>query len=137
LASRSPDPHDPRPGLVLLLGGAKSGKSRHAQNLAGPFATLIATAEARDEEMAERIARHRAERPPTWEILEEPLDLAGALTKARYPTVVVDCLTLWVSNLLEKGLDPLEEAKRFLEALFAPRSNEARSCKDLCVRARV
>ena len=125
LASRSPDPHDPRPGLVLLLGGAKSGKSRHAQNLAGPFATLIATAEARDEEMAERIARHRAERPPTWEILEEPLDLAGALTKARYPTVVVDCLTLWVSNLLEKGLDPLEEAKRFLEALFAPRSNEA------------
>lgn len=119
---QSPGPKPPQPGpgpgLVLLLGGAKSGKSRHAQNLAGPFATLIATAEARDEEMAERVARHRAERPPTWETLEEPLDLVGALAKARYPTVVVDCLTLWVSNLLEKGLDPLEEARRALEALL-------------------
>ncbi len=118
--SPGPEPPEPSPGpgLVLLLGGAKSGKSRHAQNLAGPFATLIATAEARDDEMAERIARHRAERPPTWETLEEPLDLVGALAKARYPTVVVDCLTLWVSNLLEKGLDPLEEARRALEALL-------------------
>ncbi|TBH17607.1 cobyric acid synthase [Thermus thermamylovorans] len=112
----SPDPPPP-PGLVLLLGGAKSGKSRFAQRLAGPFATLIATAEARDEEMAERIARHRAERPPTWETLEEPRDLAGALRRARHPTVVVDCLTLWVANLLEGGLDPLAEAGRFLEAV--------------------
>ncbi|WP_448568679.1 cobyric acid synthase [Thermus sp.] len=110
-----PDP-PPRPGLVLVLGGAKSGKSRFAQSLAGPFATLIATAEARDAEMAERIARHRAERPPTWETLEEPLDLVGALSRARHPTVVVDCLTLWVANLMEKGLDPLAEAQRLLEA---------------------
>jgi adenosylcobyric acid synthase len=107
----------PPPGLVLLLGGAKSGKSRHAQRLAGPFATLIATAEARDEEMAEKIRRHKEERPPTWETLEEPLDLARALEEARHPTVVVDCLTLWVANLLERGLDPLEETERFLEAV--------------------
>uniref|UniRef100_A0A7V4A059 Cobyric acid synthase n=2 Tax=Thermus tengchongensis TaxID=1214928 RepID=A0A7V4A059_9DEIN len=117
----SPDP-PPRPGLVLLLGGARSGKSRRAQELAGPFATLIATAEARDDEMAERIARHRAERPPTWETLEEPVDLAGALLEARHPTVVVDCLTLWVANLLERSLDPIWEAKRFLEAI--PRSGK-------------
>ncbi|MCS6868812.1 cobyric acid synthase [Thermus sp.] len=112
---QAPDP-PPAPGLVLLLGGARSGKSRQAQRLAGPFATLIATAEARDGEMAERIARHRAERPPTWETLEEPLDLVGALARAQHPVVVVDCLTLWVSNLLERGLDPLAEAGRFLKA---------------------
>lgn len=107
----------PPPGLILLLGGARSGKSRHAQRLAGPWATLIATAEARDGEMAERIARHQAERPPTWETLEEPLDLVEALKRARYPTVVVDCVTLWVSNLLERDRDPLAEARQFLEAV--------------------
>ncbi|GAA6756811.1 cobyric acid synthase [Thermus thalpophilus] len=115
-SAKPPDPPPP-PGLVLLLGGAKSGKSRFAQRLAGPYAALIATAEPRDEEMAERIRRHREERPPTWETLEEPLALAEALTRARHPTVVVDCLTLWVSNLLEHGLDPLEEAERFLRAV--------------------
>jgi adenosylcobyric acid synthase len=67
--------------------------------------------------MAERIARHQAERPPTWETLEEPLDLAGALKRARHPTVVVDCLTLWVANLLERGLDPVAEALGLLEAI--------------------
>lgn len=113
---QSPDP-PPAPGLVLLLGGARSGKSRLAQRMAGPFTTLIATAEARDEEMAERIARHQRERPLTWETLEEPLDLAGALWRARYGVVVVDCLTLWVANLLEAGLDPLKEAERFLQAV--------------------
>jgi adenosylcobyric acid synthase len=119
--SPAPSPPDPppKPGLVLVLGGAKSGKSRFAQSLAGPFATLIATAEAWDEEMAERIARHRAERPPTWETLEEPLDLVGALSRARHPTVVVDCLTLWVANLMERDLDPLAEAQRLLEAALA------------------
>jgi adenosylcobyric acid synthase len=67
--------------------------------------------------MAERIARHQAERPPTWETLEEPLDLVEALKRARYPTVVVDCVTLWVSNLLERDRDPLAEARQFLEAV--------------------
>ncbi len=109
----------PPPGLTLLLGGARSGKSRLAQRLAGPFATLVATAEPRDQEMEARIARHRAQRPPTWETIEEPLNLVEALGRARHPTVVVDYLTLWVANLMEKGLDPLAEAKRFLEAVDA------------------
>jgi adenosylcobyric acid synthase len=113
---QAPDPPPPPRGAPPL-GGARSGKSRLAQRLAGPFATLIATAEARDEEMAERIAHHRRERPPTWETLEEPLDLVGALGRARHGVVVVDCLTLWVANLLEAGLDPLEEAERFLQAV--------------------
>ncbi len=117
-APRPPDPPKD-PGLVLLLGGARSGKSRLAQRLAGPFATLVATAEARDEEMRARIRRHQAERPPSWETLEEPLDLLGALERARHPVVVVDCLTLWVSNLMEHGLDPLQEASRFLEGVKA------------------
>jgi adenosyl cobinamide kinase/adenosyl cobinamide phosphate guanylyltransferase len=92
--------------LTLLLGGARSGKSAATQRLAEAEApvTLIATAEALDEEMAERIRQHREARPASWRTLEEPLDLLGALAQvAGDETVVVDCLTLWVSNLLGKG----------------------------------
>lgn len=94
--------------LVFMLGGARSGKSRLANLMAartgGPV-TFIATAEPRDREMEERIARHRDERPASWRTIEEPLDLLGALGQA-VPTdiVIVDCLTLWVSNLLEAGI---------------------------------
>lgn len=92
----------------LILGGARSGKSRHAQNQAVNSrlpVTLIATAQARDEEMAARIARHQAERPVDWHSLEEPLHLAAALrrTAAAGRCVLVDCLTLWLLNLLEAG----------------------------------
>jgi adenosyl cobinamide kinase/adenosyl cobinamide phosphate guanylyltransferase len=91
--------------LVVLLGGARSGKSRLAQQLAaatGSPVTVVATATAGDREMADRIAAHRAERPPDWSTVEEPLDLSGAL-EAVSPrdTVIVDCLTLWVANLIE------------------------------------
>jgi adenosylcobinamide kinase / adenosylcobinamide-phosphate guanylyltransferase len=94
--------------LVLLLGGARSGKSALAvercRRWDGPV-TLIATGEAGDEEMAERIARHRAERPASWRALEEPLDLAGALARVEDgAAVVVDCLSLWVANLLGRGV---------------------------------
>lgn len=93
--------------LTLLLGGARSGKStlavRRACAFDGPV-VFVATAEARDGEMAERIARHRAERPATWDVVEAPLDLAGALTVAALNAcVVVDCLSLWVANLAEQG----------------------------------
>lgn len=93
--------------LTLLLGGARSGKSalavRLAQRDGGPV-TFVATAEARDAEMAARIARHRAERPAGWRTVEAPLDLPGALTAAPAGAcVVVDCLGLWVANLLEAG----------------------------------
>jgi adenosyl cobinamide kinase/adenosyl cobinamide phosphate guanylyltransferase len=94
--------------LTLLLGGARSGKSALAQRLAvhwgGPV-TVVATGQARDAEMAERVARHRAARPAGWTTVEEPLELEAALVAAAGDAcVVVDCLTLWVSNLLEQGL---------------------------------
>jgi adenosyl cobinamide kinase/adenosyl cobinamide phosphate guanylyltransferase len=90
--------------LVVLLGGARSGKSALAVRLAGEAATLIATATAGDAEMEERIRRHRAERPAAWTTIEEPIDLAAALgSVGAGQAVVVDCLSLWVSNLMEAG----------------------------------
>jgi len=91
-------------GYVLLLGGARSGKSDLACRLAaesGRDVTLIATATAGDAEMAERIERHRASRPAQWRTIEEPVELEAAVTSSdeeRY--VIIDCLTLWVANLL-------------------------------------
>jgi adenosylcobinamide kinase / adenosylcobinamide-phosphate guanylyltransferase len=90
---------------TLILGGVRSGKSRYAGELARLAArpvTLIATAAAQDEEMAARIAAHRANRPSDWTVIEEPIHLAAALRAAATPTrlVIVDCLTLWLSNLL-------------------------------------
>jgi len=90
--------------LVLLLGGARSGKSALAVRLAGARATMIATATPGDEEMAERIRRHRAERPEGWSTVEEPLRLGEALGPVLPgEAVVIDCLTLWVANLIEAG----------------------------------
>jgi adenosylcobinamide kinase / adenosylcobinamide-phosphate guanylyltransferase len=92
--------------LVLLLGGARAGKSAAAQRLAerwdGPV-TFIATAEALDEEMAARIARHRRERPAGWTTVEEPVGLREAVAAVDAGSAaIVDCLTLWVSNTLER-----------------------------------
>jgi len=92
-------------GMTLILGGVRSGKSRYAGELArahGGAVTLIATGAAQDEEMAARIEAHRASRPPQWTLVEEPLHLAAALRAAAIPAgvVIVDCLTLWLSNLL-------------------------------------
>jgi len=102
--------------LTVLLGGARSGKSALAQRLAGRWdgpVTVVATGQARDAEMAERIARHRAARPAGWETVEEPLELAAALAACGRDTlVVVDCLTLWVSNLLGQGLTDAEVGAR-------------------------
>ncbi|MHB1054189.1 MAG: bifunctional adenosylcobinamide kinase/adenosylcobinamide-phosphate guanylyltransferase [Thiobacillus sp.] len=89
--------------LTLILGGARSGKSRLALKRAqatGKPVSFIATAQAHDAEMAERIARHQAERPVHWITLEAPLDLAGAIRAAPSGMVVVDCLTLWLTNWL-------------------------------------
>jgi len=92
--------------LVFLLGGARSGKSSYALRLAaesGLAVAFVATAEARDEEIAERIARHRGERPQAWLTIEEPLRLREALEHVpATSTLVVDCLSLWVANLLEQ-----------------------------------
>jgi adenosylcobinamide kinase/adenosylcobinamide-phosphate guanylyltransferase len=113
--------------LTLLLGGARSGKSTLAVRRAAAGAApvvFVATGEARDEEMAERIARHRAARPPTWQTVEAPAGLGDALRLApEASTVIVDCLSLWVSNLLEKGLDDDEvlSAARAAATLAAAR----------------
>ena len=90
--------------LVLILGGARSGKSDLAQRLAteGESVLFVATAQAGDDDMAQRIEAHQASRPDEWDTLEEPTDLEDALRPVldEYDTVLVDCLTLWVSNLL-------------------------------------
>ncbi|HEX2083619.1 MAG TPA: bifunctional adenosylcobinamide kinase/adenosylcobinamide-phosphate guanylyltransferase [Xanthomonadaceae bacterium] len=90
---------------TLILGGARSGKSALAERLAresGLDVVYIATAQAGDDEMAARIARHRSDRPPHWRTVEAPLALADALRAYASADVfvVVDCLTLWLSNLL-------------------------------------
>jgi adenosylcobinamide kinase/adenosylcobinamide-phosphate guanylyltransferase len=90
---------------ILIGGGSRSGKSRFALEYAkrhiAPLA-FIATAEARDDEMRDRIASHRAERGPEFETIEEPREIARVIVEAgdRYGAIVVDCLTLWLSNLM-------------------------------------
>jgi adenosyl cobinamide kinase/adenosyl cobinamide phosphate guanylyltransferase len=105
--------------LTLLIGGARSGKSRAAVRLAttsGRPVVVIATGEAGDDEMADRIRRHQAERPSDWATVEEPLDLADALSSAADAFVIVDCLTLWVANLLGQELSDDEIVERATEA---------------------
>lgn len=95
-------------GLTLLIGGAASGKSALAVRLGESWeghVSFIATAQPLDKEMQEKIGRHRSIRPADWDTIEEPLDLESAISSA--PTdafVIVDCLTLWLSNLMENGL---------------------------------
>ncbi|HEX4715817.1 MAG TPA: bifunctional adenosylcobinamide kinase/adenosylcobinamide-phosphate guanylyltransferase [Ktedonobacteraceae bacterium] len=91
--------------LILILGGARSGKSTFAEQLAinsGKSVAFIATATAGDEEMRARIARHQAERPREWQTIEEPLDLPRAIHRASAlaDVLLLDCLTLWTSNWL-------------------------------------
>jgi adenosylcobinamide kinase / adenosylcobinamide-phosphate guanylyltransferase len=93
--------------LTFLLGGARSGKSTLAVELArqaGGQVTVIATGEPGDEEMSDRIRVHLAERPPEWQTIEEPLELDRAIAAVDAGDVlVIDCLTLWVANLLARG----------------------------------
>src|SRR6202166_4539367 len=104
------EPPHTRIRSLLVLGGARSGKSAYAQSLAESYGSerlYLATAAAGDEEMAARIARHQADRGQGWTTLEEPLEIAAALLTHAQPSrvVVVDCLTLWLSNLMLAGRD--------------------------------
>ena len=112
--------------LTLVLGGVRAGKSSYSLKLAarGQRVLFVATAEAGDQDMKSRIEAHRKARPPHWDTLEEPVDLVAALTPLlhRYDTVLLDCLTLWVSNLLLRENDlasargkVLPEAQRLLD----------------------
>jgi adenosylcobinamide kinase/adenosylcobinamide-phosphate guanylyltransferase len=107
----------------LVVGGARSGKSAFAERLivaTGRPRRYIATAEAWDDEMRERIARHRQDRSAHWTTVEAPLDLAAALAEARTEeAVLVDCATLWLTNHLLADHDLVEEAGRLLAALSA------------------
>jgi adenosylcobinamide kinase / adenosylcobinamide-phosphate guanylyltransferase len=103
--------------IVLIGGGSRSGKSRYALEYAkrteGPRA-FIATAEALDEEMRSRVLAHRTERGDEFATIEEPLELVAALPDG-YRTVVVDCLTLWISNLMAAARDVYGEAEALLD----------------------
>jgi adenosyl cobinamide kinase/adenosyl cobinamide phosphate guanylyltransferase len=111
-------------GLTVLLGGARSGKSELSSRLAsasdGPVVVVV-TAEARDEEMTERIRRHRDSRPPGWTTVEVPVELATAIREVESDAfVVLDCLSLWVSNTIEGGLSDeqiVDEARETATAL--------------------
>lgn len=131
--------------MVLILGGARSGKSTYAQNLAaqtGGRVLYVATAEAGDAEMQERIAAHRAERPPDWQTLEAPRQVGQALLPlaAQVDVVLLDCVTLLASNVLisfpesaslaeiqhtmDAEIDALLEACQRSQALWVMVSNE-------------
>jgi adenosylcobinamide kinase/adenosylcobinamide-phosphate guanylyltransferase len=107
---------------VLVIGGRRSGKSRFAEALvlgSGLAPVYVATATAGDAEMAERIAAHRAQRGAAWRTLEAPVLIADAVAGAAKAgqAVLVDCLTLWLANLMEAGLDVAAETARLIEAL--------------------
>jgi adenosylcobinamide kinase / adenosylcobinamide-phosphate guanylyltransferase len=110
--------------LTLILGGARSGKSRYAQSLCGSAHSVIYVATARmdensgDDEMRERIARHRADRPAEWKTVEEPLELARSVRETLIEaTLLIDCATLWISNLMwEFREEPAAEQNRLILA---------------------
>ncbi|MEM6415299.1 MAG: bifunctional adenosylcobinamide kinase/adenosylcobinamide-phosphate guanylyltransferase [Pseudomonadota bacterium] len=109
---------------IFILGGARSGKSQRALSSAetiGKRRVFIATAEAFDDEMAARIARHKSERGEGWTTLEEPLDVVAALKKAsdQGDVCVVDCLTLWLSNLMHHDRDLDAETEKLCKAVSA------------------
>jgi len=112
--------------LTLVLGGARSGKSRYAESLVTALPApwiYVATGEARDAEMAERIAAHQARRGAGWRTLETPRDVVGALTAHGTTPLLVDCLTLWLANALLASADvdaEIEHLEVALEQAAAP-----------------
>lgn len=106
--------------LTLLIGGARSGKSSlavdigHRHHAAGMAVSYVATAPVIDDDMADRVARHREERPPEWTTVEEEVDLAGTFERIPDGLVIVDCLTLWTSNMMWRDVshDEIDQRAR-------------------------
>ena len=119
--------------VILILGGARSGKSRFAQQLAerigGAEVLFVATAEAGDLEMASRIEVHRNSRPRAWDTLEKPIEVARALAAApdRYQAVLIDCLTLLVSNVVLSCGNPVDTT------MAEKRMRQRERCPDCCL----
>mgnify|MGYP001233737851 CR=1 FL=1 len=109
--------------ITLILGGARSGKSSYALRLAEESyksVTFIATAQAYDDEMSARIQKHRAERPATWQTLELPLNITSGVAQIKSEMVILDCVTLWVTNLMMQFVkDDLVEESPFKQAAQA------------------
>jgi adenosylcobinamide kinase/adenosylcobinamide-phosphate guanylyltransferase len=118
-------------GLTVLLGGARSGKSELSSKLASSTdlpVVMVVTAEARDEEMTERIRRHRESRPAGWTTVEEPIELATAVRQLALDAfVVLDCLSLWVSNAMEAehGDERIVDEARAIASALAKRAAPA------------
>jgi len=118
--------------VILVTGGSRSGKSQFAQDQAlrrpGPH-TYLATAQALDDEMRQRIEAHQRQRPPDWKLVEEPWEAASALRQAarRGGTVLLDCVTLWMSNLLllDQGFDEHAAQAAALHLVAAARETPA------------
>jgi len=107
--------------VTFVLGGARSGKSLYAEGLfEGPGARLyLATAEAKDAEMTARIEEHKKRRGPDWQTIEEPLDVCGVLGahSSQNKPILVDCLTLWLSNVMAAGLGVDDEIQALITCL--------------------
>jgi adenosylcobinamide kinase/adenosylcobinamide-phosphate guanylyltransferase len=123
--------------LVLVLGGARSGKSSFAQQLAARSDSkvlFLATAEASDDEMVKRIAKHKQSRPAAWVTIEEPLRMASTLMKENqsYDLAIVDCLTVWLGNMMFHNTDVSEE-KIMQEVSAVLRSYKNGSCSYILI----
>lgn len=111
--------------FIMITGGSRSGKSAFGEKLTWELgeerAAYVATAQTLDEEMEERVKGHRQRRPDTWPTFEETLDLAGLLQRidGQYPVILIDCITMWVSNNLFSGDNPdmLKEAEKLADVI--------------------
>ncbi|TMQ30051.1 MAG: bifunctional adenosylcobinamide kinase/adenosylcobinamide-phosphate guanylyltransferase [Nitrospirae bacterium] len=119
-----------RSKLILVLGGAASGKSQAALDLAGQVGprAFVATGQALDREMAARIERHRATRSAYWETVEVPVDIASWVIRNShgYQSIVIDCITLWLSNLRGLRLSDLAVSEATVDLIHAIRTTRAR-----------
>ncbi len=110
----------PLPHICLVLGGVRSGKSRYAETLINERGRglYLATAEESDDEMSERIRRHKSRRGKNWDLVEEPLDIAEVISRESNPLrpILVDCLTLWISNMMLAGRDSINELPTIIAA---------------------